>query len=86
LRITLWTLNPQGSKQRSHPARAAGAAAEAGLRVGDDVLTSIDGVAASRFTLEEIYQMLKQQGREYKLSIKRGGETLSMKIKMRRLI
>jgi hypothetical protein len=60
-------------------------AAEAGLRVGD-VLAAIDGVAAARFTLDEIYQMLKQQGREYKLSFKRGGGTLSVKIKMRRLI
>ena len=60
-------------------------AAEAGLRVGD-VLAAIDGVPAARFTLDEIYQMLKVPGREYKLSVKRGGETLSMKIKMRRLI
>lgn len=60
-------------------------AAEAGLRVGD-VLFAIDGVAAARFTLDEIYQMLKQQGREYKLSFKRGGGTLSVKIKTRRLI
>lgn len=60
-------------------------AAEAGLHVGD-VLVAIDGVAASRFTLDEINQMLKQQGREYKLSFKRAGGALSVKIKMRRLI
>lgn len=60
-------------------------AAEAGLSVGD-ILAAIDGVVASRFTLDEIYQMLKQQGREYELSFKRGGRTLSVKIKMRRLI
>lgn len=60
-------------------------AAEAGLRVGD-VLAAIDGVAASRFTLDEIYQMLKRRGREYRLSFRRGGQTLSVKIKMRRLI
>jgi C-terminal processing protease CtpA/Prc len=60
-------------------------AAEAGVRVGD-VLTAIDGVPAARFTLDEINQMLKVPGREYKLSFKRGAGTLSMKIKMRRLI
>lgn len=60
-------------------------AAEVGVRVGD-ILTAIDGVAASRFSLDEIYQMLKQQGREYELGFNRGGGTLSMKIKMRRLI
>jgi hypothetical protein len=60
-------------------------AAEAGVRVGD-LLTAIDGVPAARFTLDEINQMLKVPGREYKLSLKRGGGTLSVKIKMRRLI
>jgi predicted aspartyl protease len=60
-------------------------AAEAGVRVGD-VLTAIDGVPAARFTLDEINQMLKVPGREYKLNFKRGAGTLSMKIKMRRLI
>lgn len=60
-------------------------AAEAGLRVGD-VLTAIDGVPAARFTLDEICQMLKVPGREYKLGFRRGGGTISVKIKMRRLI
>src|ERR1043165_1083894 len=60
-------------------------AAEAGLRQGD-VLTAIDDASASGFSLDEIYQMLKQQGREYKLSFQRGSETLSVKIKLRRLI
>jgi hypothetical protein len=60
-------------------------AAEAGLRVGD-VLTSIDGVTASRFTLDEVWQMMKQPGREHQLSIKRASWTSSVKIKTRRLI
>ena len=60
-------------------------AAEAGLRVGD-VLTNIDGMPASRFTLEEVCQMMKQPGYEHKLSIKRGNWISSMKIKTRRLI
>lgn len=60
-------------------------AAEAGLREGD-VLAAIDGASASKFSLDEIYQMLKQQGREYKLSVRRGDRTFSVKIKMERLI
>jgi predicted metalloprotease with PDZ domain len=60
-------------------------AADAGLRAGD-VLVISDGVAASRFSLDEIYQMLKQHGREYQLSFRRGERLLSVKIKMRRLI
>jgi C-terminal processing protease CtpA/Prc len=60
-------------------------AAGAGLREGD-VLATIDGAPASRYSLDEIYQMLKQQGREYELSVRRGVETFSVKIKMERLI
>jgi hypothetical protein len=60
-------------------------AAHAGLREGD-LLYTIDGAPASSFSLDEIYQMLKQPGREYKLSIRRGSETLSVTIKLKRLI
>lgn len=60
-------------------------AAEARLREGD-VLAAIDGAPASRFTLDEIYQMLKRQGREYNLGLRRDGETFFVQIKMRRLV
>ena len=60
-------------------------AAKAGMLVGD-VLTNIDGMPASKFTLEEVCQMMKQPGREHTLSIKRGGWTSSVKIRTRRLI
>jgi Aspartyl protease/PDZ domain len=60
-------------------------AAEAGLRVGD-VLATIDDLPASRFTLEEIWQMMKQPGHEHKLSIKRGSWIGSVKITTRKLI
>lgn len=60
-------------------------AAEAGLRVGD-VLTTIDGLSASRFSLEGVWQMLKQPRQEHTLNIKRGGWTGSVKITTRRLI
>jgi len=60
-------------------------AAKGGLRVGD-VLLSVDDVPASRLTLEQIVQMLKVEGREYRLRMKRGSETISVTIKMRRMI
>jgi len=60
-------------------------AAKAGMLVGD-VLTNIDGMPASKFTLEEVCQMMKQSGREHRLSIKRGNWTSSVKIRTRRLI
>jgi hypothetical protein len=60
-------------------------AVEAGIRVGDE-LVAVDDVAASGLTLEQINQMLKVQGREYKLRIKRGTQARSVTIKTRRMI
>jgi aspartyl protease/PDZ domain-containing protein len=60
-------------------------AAEGGLREGD-VLTAIAGAPASKFTLDEIYQMLKRPGRQYKLNFRRDGETFFVRITTRRLI
>jgi hypothetical protein len=60
-------------------------AAAAGLHEGD-VLTAIDGVPASSYTLDELYQMLKRPGREYELSIRRGSDAFSAKLTMVRLI
>lgn len=60
-------------------------AAEAGLREGD-VFTHINGTAASKFTLDEIYEMLKQPGRQFKLKFRRNGEPFFVKITTRRLV
>ena len=57
-------------------------AAEAGLREGD-VITAISGQPVS--SLDELYQMFKQEGREYDLSVMRGGERLQVRLKLRRL-
>ena len=58
-------------------------AAEAGIE-GGDVITAIDGRPAKEFTLDQIRQMFKQDGREYLLSLKRNEKTLQAKIKLRR--
>lgn len=60
-------------------------AANAGLREGD-VVVAIDGVPASKFSLDEVYRMLKQIGLEHTLSIRRGSVKFSVKIKLKRLI
>jgi predicted aspartyl protease len=60
-------------------------AAEAGVQ-GGDVLTAIDGRAASEFTLEEIRRMFKQDGREYALTLKRGDKIFEVRLKLRRLV
>ena len=60
-------------------------AGEAGLRVGD-IIQRINSIPASRLTLEQILQMMKVPGREYRLTIKRGSETHVVKIKTTRLV
>jgi hypothetical protein len=58
---------------------------EAGVRAGD-VLTEIDGRAASLFTLDEITQTFARAGRVCALTLRRGGETLHASLKLRRMI
>ncbi|HYO92108.1 MAG TPA: aspartyl protease family protein, partial [Pyrinomonadaceae bacterium] len=60
-------------------------AAEAGLKV-EDVILEFDGRAASEFTLHALRDLLKKEGKTYSLKIKRGEETLQVKIKTRRLL
>ncbi|HEY0320230.1 MAG TPA: aspartyl protease family protein [Pyrinomonadaceae bacterium] len=63
----------------------ASPAAEAGLRV-DDVILEVDGRAASEYTLHNLREMFKKDGKQYRLKIKRGDETLQVQLKTRRLI
>lgn len=60
-------------------------AAEAGLQEEDELI-AIAGRPASEIGLERIRQMLKQEGKEYLLSIKRGKKMLQVRMKLRRLI
>ncbi len=60
-------------------------AAEAGLQEEDE-LTAINGLAVTEFSMEQIRQMLKQEGKEYVLKLKRGSQALQVKLKTRRLI
>jgi predicted aspartyl protease len=60
-------------------------ATEAGLKEEDE-LVEIDGRPVSEFGLDKIRQMFRQEGKEYLLGIKRGEQTLQVKIKLRRLI
>lgn len=60
-------------------------AAEAGVR-GGDIITAIDNRPIKEFTLEQIRQMFRQDGREYLLNLKRDGRVVQAKIKLRRLI
>lgn len=58
---------------------------EAGLRDGD-VIAAINGNPTSKFSLEQIRQMFTQKGRTFRLTVKRNGNTIKTKIKLRNLI
>ena len=58
---------------------------DAGLRDGD-VITAIDGRSTRKFSLEKIRKMFTQSGRTFRLTVKRDGNVIKTKIKLRDLI
>jgi membrane-associated protease RseP (regulator of RpoE activity) len=60
-------------------------AADAGIRQGD-VIVALDDEAAADLTLAAIRDLFRQIGHEYKLLIDRKGQSLTVSIKMHRLI
>lgn len=61
-------------------------AAEAGLRESD-VIEAVDGRPAASYTLEQLRRMLMgPEGRVYELSVSRGGLSMKMTLKLRRMI
>ena len=60
-------------------------AAAAGLQAGD-ILAGIDGHPAVEYKLADIRDLFKLPDLQYKLTIDRGGKSLDLKIKLRRLI
>jgi hypothetical protein len=60
-------------------------AAVVGLRRGD-IITTINGRKAARFTLERIRRMFLREGREFRLEIQRGEKKIQVTFKTRRLI
>ncbi len=60
-------------------------ATAAGLREGD-IISAINGRSASNLTLEQVRKIFKQNGRTYRLTVKRDERHLRVQIKLRRLI
>ena len=67
----------------AHDVASASPAAEAGLTT-EDKIVAINGQAADQFRIEQVQTMLTQAGKEYELSVMRGSELLSLKIKLRK--
>lgn len=60
-------------------------ATDAGLQEGD-IISAIDNKPANEYSLSQINQMFKLDGKEYLLSITRGKEKKQIRIKLRRLV
>lgn len=65
--------------------RAGFPAAAAGLREGD-IITAINGRPASQFNLSQLVKMFMREGRQYALTIRRGDQTMRVKLKMKRAV
>ena len=60
-------------------------AVAAGVK-GGDILLAINGHPAAEFTLDQIRTMFMQDGKEYLLTLKRDGNVLHIKLKLKRII
>jgi predicted aspartyl protease len=60
-------------------------AAEAGIEPGD-IVTTIDGRAASSFTREALRVYMEREGAEVKLTVSRGAATREIALRLRRLV
>ncbi len=60
-------------------------ALEAGIQAGDELAT-VDGKPAGEIGLSTLREQLKQENQDLKLTLVRGGETLSFQLKTRRMI
>ncbi|MBD0369873.1 MAG: aspartyl protease family protein [Pyrinomonadaceae bacterium] len=83
--LALVSESPQFKTIKINRVMDASPASEVGLKA-DDVVLEVDGRAAAEYTLHTLREMFKKEGKEYRLKIKRGEETLQVQIKTRRLI
>ena len=60
-------------------------AAEAGIRPGDEIL-SFGGRPVAELRLTTLREMLRQPGKQYRVQLNRGGATLAVELRTRRLV
>lgn len=68
-----------------HRVIADSPAAEAGLQEGD-VIVAVDGRPAAGFSLDQVRQMFKEEGRKVRLDVQREEAVRSVRVTLRRLI
>lgn len=57
----------------------------AGLREGDSLI-AVDNLPAARYDLAKLSKMFRQNGKEYKLTVKRGDRIINVKLKLKKII
>lgn len=65
--------------------RAGFPAATAGLSEGD-ILVAVDNRSAARYGLSKLAQMFRQDGKEYRLIVKRNNKALTVRLRLKRMI
>ncbi len=81
-------LTAEGSDFRTFSVRQiidGSPASAAGLREGD-IISAIGGNPASTLTLEQVRRIFRQNGRTYRLKIRRGERDVEATIRLRRLL
>jgi predicted aspartyl protease len=63
---------------------AGSPAAAAGVRAGDEIV-AVDGRPAAEFTLSRLHPLFRRAGEVRRLTLRRGGETVTVEVKLRRL-
>jgi C-terminal processing protease CtpA/Prc len=58
---------------------------EAGIRVKDELM-ALDGKAITQYSMDQLKELFRQPGREYKLTIRREGRESDVLLKTRRMI
>jgi len=61
------------------------AGAKAGIK-GGEILETIDGRSAPEIGLQEVRRMLREDGKEYDLGLRRGKELIHVKLRLTRVI
>jgi C-terminal processing protease CtpA/Prc len=51
-----------------------------------DVITAIDGKPASTFTLDEVFNLLRREGRTIMFNVRRGAAERSVSFTLRRML
>lgn len=83
--LSLVATSPKLERIRVDLVHEGSPASEAGVRAGD-VIEAVDGAAATAADMPELRHRLRREGQTVELVLRRGGETVTVTIRTRRLV